>query len=63
MRQSQQEVSENVEHVNVATSWAVVLIVGARFPMRECDHDVAAHVLNAERSVIGRKIRIEENTG
>src|SRR5437899_6205253 len=63
MRQSQQEVSENVEHVNVATSGAVVLIVGARFPMREGDHDGVAYVLNAERSVIGRKIRIEENTG
>src|ERR1035437_4060531 len=63
MLQPQQESSRNIEHVNEAKSGAVVLIVGARLPVRECDHDVAAHVLNPERSVIRGQIRIEETTG
>src|SRR5689334_11429250 len=61
--QSQQKISENIEHINEAKSGAVVLIVGARFPVRECDNDVAAQILNPERSVISRQIRIDETTG
>src|ERR1700752_2053782 len=60
MLQSQKEISGKIKNINEAASRAVVFIVGTRFPMRECDYDVAAHILNAERSVIGRKTRIDE---
>lgn len=60
--QSQQEVSENIEHVHEAEPGAVVFIVGARFAMCKCDDDVAAYVLNPKRSVITRQIRIDETT-
>src|ERR1035437_1919116 len=60
MLQPQQESSRSIEHVNEAKSGAVVLIVGAWLPVRECDHDVAAHVLNPEGSVIHWKLRIEK---
>ena len=63
MLQSQQEVSGNIEHIHEAKSGTVVLIEGARLAMCECDYDVAAHVLNPERSVIGRQIRIDETSG
>src|SRR5450631_26139 len=59
----QQKFSRNIEHVNETKSGAVVLIVGARLPVRECDDDVAAHVLDAERSVIRGQIRIEKAAG
>src|SRR5260221_286669 len=39
---------------------SVVFLLGARLAVSECDHDVAAHILNTERSVVGRQVRIEK---
>ena len=41
----------------------MIFILGARLAVSECDHDVAAHILNTEGSVIGRKVRIEKPSG
>lgn len=57
---AQKQIPERVKNVDEAQTRAMLFVSGTRHPVRKSDDNVAADVLDAERSVVGGKLRIHK---